>query len=136
MSNKIKKNLVLGATTLNRYIQENPNFVNDAKSFWLENKKLDNQLKAIESHNKNEINRITKKYELAKDALQFIFGQRQTALNRHYETLDIGLKTDDREMIMTSLRGISTMISQNPLESFAEFCEVWDNKDETLYLDF
>jgi len=46
------------------------------------------------------------------------------------------LQTNDRELIIASLRGISSIIEKNPLESFHEFVKVLDNKDETLLLDF
>ena len=43
---------------------------------------------------------------------------------------------DDRELIIVSLKGISSIVSQNPLESFAEFTKALDNEDEVLNLDF
>ena len=94
------------------------------------------QLKALEKQNDKEIRLMTMKYEQTREILQMVFGERQTALNAHYAALDDALKSDDREIILASLRGISSIVSQNPLESFSEFCKVWDNKDETLYLDF
>lgn len=133
---QIKKALIKGANTFNDFIKENPNFINEAKSFWIENKRLNNQLKLIESHNNREIYRISKKYKTVKHTLQFIFGERQTALNAHYAVLDKAIKSDDRELIIKSLQGISSIVSQHPLENFSEFRQIWDNTDETLYLDF
>lgn len=134
--NQMKKALIKVATNLNDFIKENPNFINDTKSFWIENKRLNNQLKLIESHNNREIYRISEKYETVKQTLQFIFGERQTALNAHYAVLDKAIKSDDRELIIKSLQGISSIVSQHPLENFSEFRQIWDNTDETLYLDF
>ena len=134
--NQMKKALIKVATNLNDFIKENPNFINDTKSFWIENKRLNNQLKLIESHNNREIYRISEKYETVKQTLQFIFGERQTALNAHYAVLDKAIKSDDRELIIKSLQGASSIVSQHPLENFSEFRQIWDNTDETLYLDF
>ena len=93
--NQMKKALIKVATNLNDFIKENPNFINDTKSFWIENKRLNNQLKLIESHNNREIYRISEKYETVKQTLQFIFGERQTALNAHYAVLDKAIKSDE-----------------------------------------
>ena len=71
-----------------------------------------------------------------RDVLTQIFAERSTALMAHYKTLDQALVSDDRELIIASLKGISSIVSQNPLESFAEFTKALDNDDEVLNLDF
>lgn len=141
MDNNAKRNGVQVAgikaiSSLKEWIDKNPDALTNLKELWTENKKMDYQLNALKIQNEKEIQLITKKYEQTREVLQMIFGERQTALNAHYATLDNALKNDDKETILASLRGISSIVSQNPLESFSEFCKVWDNKDETLYLDF
>jgi hypothetical protein len=79
---------------------------------------------------------MTMRYQLCRDVLSRVFSERQTALNAHYATLDKALGTNDRELIIASLKGISSIVETNPLESFKDFTKVLDNKDETLYLDF
>lgn len=118
------------------FVKEHPEFVSSIQSIWIENKRAAVQLEYIKSKNEIDILNIAKKYELMRDALVVLFGERQTALNAHYATLDQALNTNDREIILESLRGISTIVAQNPLESFSEFSKIWNDKDETLYLDF
>ena len=134
--NTLKKASLVVATRLENHLKDNPDALNKIQEAWREHNQMSFQLKALEKQNDKEIRLMTMKYEQTREILQMVFGERQTALNAHYAALDDALKSDDREIILASLRGISSIVSQNPLESFSEFCKVWDNKDETLYLDF
>lgn len=134
--NTLKKVYNVVSTKLDVILQENPDILNKIQETWTEHKRMSCHLKALEKQNDKEIRLMTMKYEQTREILQLVFGERQTALNAHYAALDDALKSDDREIILASLRGISSIVSQNPLESFSEFCKIWDNKDETLYLDF
>ena len=91
---------------------------------------------APEAFPKERIAEMTMRYQLCRDVLSQVFSERQTALNAHYATLDKALGANDRELIIASLKGISSIVETNPLESFKEFTKVLDNKEETLYLDF
>lgn len=122
--------------SLSLYIQNNPDIVKQAKETWSEQKRLNAELKSLEYQSKVKILEITKRYELCRDVLTHIFAERSTALLAHYNTLEKALSADDRELIIASLKGISTIVAQNPLESFAELAKVLDNDDEVLKLDF
>lgn len=132
-----KKALAInGLGSLKDYVRNNPEFVNRATEIWNENNKLSKQIKILEIHNEVQIIKITEKYKLYHDILTAIFSERQVALSAHYRTLEDALKNGDREIIIASLKGISSIVTQNPLESFAEFSKVLDNDNETLMLDF
>lgn len=94
------------------------------------------EIRKLELQNEVMIKGMTERYQLVRSVLSSIFAERQTALTAHYSTLDQALKNNDKELIIASLRGISTIVENNPLESFEKFTKVLDNKDETLYLDF
>ena len=71
-----------------------------------------------------------------KEVIQGTFGQREKGLQAHYQVLERALESNDREMIVASLKGISSIVVTNPLESFSNFIEAWNNKDKPLELDF
>ncbi len=134
--NNIKKTAISCIKNTIDFFKNNPDFISKVQDAWLENKRLSAQIKELEFQNNRTLSEITKKYELMKDILILVFGERQKALNSHYVILEKALSSDDRELVIASLKGISSIVTQNPLESFSEFSEIWDNKDETLYLDF
>ena len=123
------------AGSLSAYVRNNPEIVNRAADIWAENNRLSKEIKKLELQSAVQIQKITQRYELCRDVTQ-IFAERSTALMAHYKTLDQALVSDDRELIIASLKGISSIVSQNPLESFAEFTKALDNDDEVLNLDF
>lgn len=133
---EIKKTVLKVSTSLTNYIENNPECISKAMNIWSENRKISTELKKIELYNSKEILAIIHRYELFRDILTQIFAERQTALNYHYQALDKALHSEDRELIVESLRGISTIISKNPLENFVEFSKILENEDETLKLDF
>ena len=114
------------AGSLSTYVRNNPEIVNRATDIWAENNRLSKEIKKLELQNAVQIQKITQRYELCRDVLTQIFAERSTALMAHYKTLDQALASD----------GISSIVSQNPLESFAEFTKALDNEDEVLNLDF
>lgn len=123
-------------SSLSTYVRNNPDIVNRATDIWAENNRLSKEIRKLELESSVQIQKITQRYELCRDVLTQIFAERATALVAHYKTLDKALASDDRELIIASLKGISSIVSQNPLESFAEFTKALDNEDEVLNLDF
>lgn len=125
-----------GIIKLSNMLSEHKDLANKAFDVWEMNTKCKNEIMLLEQQSKERIVEMTQRYQLCRDVLAAVFSERQTALNAHYETLDKALQTDDKELIIASLRGISSIVEKNPLESFKEFSKVLDNKNETLFLDF
>ena len=134
-----KKLILQGANTvkeLSSALSTHKDLADKAVEVWRMNAQCQNDIKKLEVYSQIRIHEITAKYQLCRDVLSNIFAERQTALNAHYATLDQAMQSDDRELIIASLKGISSIVEKNPLESFKEFSRVFDNKDETLCLDF
>lgn len=140
LSNKEENKEVSKGSTMKmgivKILNDNPNIINKLTDTWAENRKLSKQIGLLKDNNKKQIHQITEKYQLCRDLLTSVFAERTLALKAHYNTLDKALASDDRELIIASLKGISTMISTNPLESFSIFSKTLDNHDEVLELDF
>ena len=134
-----KKMILNGADTARKIsiaFIEHKELANKVFEAWNMNSQCQKEIKELEIKSKARIDEITLKYQHCREILSMVFGERQTALNAHYATLDKALQNDDRELIIASLKGISSIVEKNPLESFKAFSRVFDNKDETLYLDF
>ena len=119
----------------NKIVDFGSNMGNSLIDIYKMNAEYNADIKKLEIQSRERIAEMTMRYQLCRDALTALFAERQTGLNAHYATLDRALQTNDRELIIASLRGISSIIEKNPLESFHEFVKVLDNKDETLLLD-
>jgi ERCC4-type nuclease len=117
-------------------LAKNKELFNQGVEIWKMNAQNKKEIKQIEEDTKKTITEITERYQTYRYALSCIFTQRQQGLNAHYAALDQALKNNDREIIITSLKGISSIIESNPLENFSQFSSIIENKDETLYLDF
>lgn len=133
---KFLENGLMTINQLSTTLSGHKDFVDKAMDVWRMNSQCRNQIKLLELQSRERIAEMTQRYQLCRDVLSAIFSERQTALNAHYATLDKALQSDDKDLIIASLEGISSIVEKNPLESFKEFTQVLDNKDETLYLDF
>ena len=133
---KMLENGLMTINQLSSTLSEHKELADKAFDVWKMNSQCRNQIKLLELQSKERIAEMTQRYQLCRDVLSAVFSERQTALNAHYATLDKALQSDDKELIIASLEGISSIVEKNPLESFKEFTKVLDNKDETLYLDF
>lgn len=107
-----------------------------ALEVWQESNRIEQNIAMIEAAKEVELQNIVAKFELCKEMLTQTFGQRQQGLNAHYQMLDKALGTNDREMIIVSLKGISSIVASNPLEDFSKFIEAWNDKSKPLELDF
>ncbi len=137
------KNEIIKSTTKDRLadvfidaISANPEYLNKLTDIWAENRRLDKQMQFLEMQNEKQILVITKRYEMFRDILTAVFSERQVALSAHYKTLDNALASNDKELIIASLKGISSIVEQNPLSSLAEFTKILDNENDVLELNF
>lgn len=121
---------------LSDYVQNNPEILSKLLKMYEENRTLSLEMRKLEIENDVQIEKIIKRYESFRYLLTLIFEERSKALFVHYQVLDKALFSNDRELIINSLRGISTIVTQNPLESFVEFSRILDDRDEILKLDF
>lgn len=75
------------------------------------------------------------KYKVCQQFLESTFGERNGALQKHYELMDKAIESGDRELILASLQGISNIVTKSPLDDLEQFFEVYNNPDLPL-LDF
>ena len=103
---------------------------------WQESRRIDQNIATINAAKEVELQKIAAKFTLCREALAQRFGERHQGLTAHYRVLENAIKSNDREMIISSLRGISNIVASNPLEDFTAFMGIMDDEKKILELDF
>lgn len=103
---------------------------------WKYSKIVEQNVAQIQGATAIELAKISAKFQNQQTALMGIFGQRQQGLSAQFTTLEKALQENDRELIIESLRGISTIVTSNPLEDFEKLAKAWEDKSKPLELDF
>lgn len=110
--------------------------MNNLVNVYQRSKEISRDINLIQASKEIELKRLASQYELCREVIQGTFGQRQEGLMAHYRVLEKALESDDREMIVAALKGISSIVISNPLESYSKFLEAWNDKSKPLELDF
>lgn len=97
--------------------------------------KAEQRTKQIEAWGKVEMARTIAKFKTAQDFMEKTFGERDKALGKHYELLDKAVASGDRDLILASLHGISSIVTKSPLDDFNKFVDLYNDTSQTL-LDF
>ncbi len=103
---------------------------------YMESKRINANIKTLRLQTNAIINIHAKHIAAARECLVTVFAERSGALNKHYEVLSRALQTDDRELILASLQGISSIVTANPLDKIAKYVQALQNPKEPLFLDF
>ena len=91
--------------------------------------------KQMQAWSKVEIAKTIAKFKTAQAFMEGTFGERDKALTKHYDLLDKAVASNDRDMILASLHGISSIVTKSPLEDFQKFVNLYNDTSQQL-LDF
>ncbi|MBD5192172.1 MAG: enoyl-CoA hydratase/isomerase family protein [Barnesiella sp.] len=103
---------------------------------YLESKKINANIEALRTTTSAVVSMHAAQLANARECLTMVFAERSTALNKHYDVLERALKSDDRELIIASLQGISSIVVANPLDKVGEYIRALNNPKVPLQLDF
>ena len=112
--------------------------LNKGLDVWHTSMIVEQNIAAINSQTTVQLAEIAARYTTIQQALMSMYGERHGALQKHYDALDKALASNDRDLIIVSLKGVSSIVVSNPFEDFAKFMDAWENnsKDKPLELDF
>lgn len=91
--------------------------------------------KQVQAWGQVEMAKTVAKFKTAQDFMEKTFGERDKALSKHYNLLDDAVKSNDRELILAALHGISSIVTKSPLDDFEKFVELYNDTSQPL-LDF
>lgn len=119
------------ADSIGRTLDSASNIANMYKECVLAEEKT----KQVQAWGQVEIAKTVAKFKTAQDFMEKTFGERDKALSKHYDLLDDAVKSNDREMILAALHGISSIVTKSPLDDFDKFVELYNDTSQPL-LDF
>lgn len=112
--------------------------INKALDVWHTSMIVEQNIATINAQTTVQLAEIAGRYTTMQQALMTMYGERHGALQKHYDVLEKALVSNDRELIIASLKGVSSIVVSNPYADFAKFMDAWNNnsKDNPLELDF
>lgn len=103
---------------------------------YLECKRINANIKALRIQTKKELEMHAKTFQFYEKYLTRVFAERGQALSQHYRVLDRALSSNDREVIISCLQGIASIVTKNPLEDLANIARSLTDRSRPLELDF
>lgn len=94
---------------------------------------LEAQTQQVKTWGDVKMTEIIAKFKSTQDFLQKNFGQRDRALNKIYGQLDRAVESNDREMIIEALHGISSIVTKSPLEDFDKFVAMYNDTSKPIF---
>lgn len=91
--------------------------------------------KQIEAVTQVKLAQTIAKFKTCQDVITKTFAERDKGLQKFYDTLDKGVESGDRELILAAMSNISNVITTSPLADIQALCKRFDDPDDSL-LDF
>jgi hypothetical protein len=85
--------------------------------------------------NQERIIKTLAQFKQNQELIERIFGERDRALSKYYQTLDAALLSNDRELIIASMQEISKVVTTSPLAEIERLSKIYDDTSQPL-LDF
>jgi hypothetical protein len=87
----------------------------------------------IESNTRLLALKIEKNYDIYNSVFGAIFSERKEAINKYFEVIDQGLKTNNNELISTGVHGLGAIVTVSPFASLRDLSDLL-NSDEIIEL--
>lgn len=103
---------------------------------YIESKRINANIKALRIQTNAVVQMHANSIIASREIVTKVFAERSLSLNKHYEVLDKALKSNDRDLIIASLQGISSIVVANPIEQIGEYLRMLQDSGTRLKLDF
>lgn len=127
---------------INNFITAANDFCNQANvgiehitQVYQQSMQLKRDVAAINAWTDVELAKIAAKYKSCETFLNKTFGEREKTLNKLYDQLDKAIESNDRELIIMAMKGMSDIVTSSPLSDFEKFVDLYNNASKPL-LDF
>lgn len=104
-------------------------------SMYRDCKLVEAQTDQVKAWSDVQITQTIAKYKTCQETLSKAFGEREDALNKYYSVLDNAIASNDRGLIIETLRCIGGIVTKSPLEEIQRMLAIYDDKSQPL-LDF
>lgn len=114
---------------------ESAGLLQNAMSLYKECSELEAKTEQIRLMTQVQLANIAARYQSCHEFLAYTFGERDKALEKHYDLLDQAMSNGDKDLVVEALRGISGIVTKSPLEDFEKFAKIFEDTSKPL-LDF
>jgi len=95
-------------------------FINQLQDAYITHRQTEVQIKTIEAQREVLITEIQHRYDLYHKVFDNIFDERKMAINKSFEIIDEGLKSNDRELVNIGMQGLSKVVSSSPFANIEQ----------------
>jgi len=73
------------------------------------------------------ITEMQMRYGLIHKALGAVFAERREALDRHFEIIERGMESEDRQLVVAGLNGVANIVSSSPFSDLDKLGRLLDS---------
>jgi hypothetical protein len=102
-------------------------FFDNLVSAFREEQKTQRDLAQIGAKRDLLIAEVTRRFELYQSVFDNIFAERKDAVDKHFELVERGIATNNKELIVHGLQGISTIVASSPFANIQELSKLMES---------
>ena len=121
--------------TVNNMVNAASNLANNIVDVYAQCKEAEERSERMRVWGQVKMAETVAKFKSCQMFLDRVFGERDAALGKHYDLLDKAVATNDKDLIIAAIKGISTIVTKSPLEDLEAFAKVFNDESQPL-LDF
>lgn len=118
--------------TVNNMVNAASNLANNIADVYARCKEAEERSEQMRVWGTLKMQETVTKFKLCQDFLDRTFGERETALGKHYDLLDKAVAANDKDLIIAAIKGISTIVTKSPLEDLEAFAKVFNDESQPL----
>ncbi len=121
--------------TVNNMVNAASNLANNIVDVYAQCKEAEERSERMRVWGQVNMAETVAKFKSCQMFLDRVFGERDAALSKHYDLLDKAVASNDKDLIIAAIKGISTIVTKSPLEDLEAFAKVFNDESQPL-LDF
>ncbi|MFW9604165.1 MAG: hypothetical protein ACMV0F_04360 [Trichlorobacter sp.] len=92
-----------------------------------ENQQTEREIARIEAAKEILITNIKEKYGFYREVFDQIFTERKAIMNKHFDIIDHGISTNNRDLVLCGLQGLGQLVSTSPFSDISNLSKMLEN---------
>lgn len=129
-SNKAIQGDVVGAVgSIGKYMPAADvlSFLNNLVAAFREEQQNQRDLAEIGARRDLLIAEVTRRYDLYQSVFNQVFAERRDAVDRYFEIVERGITTNNKELIINGLQGVSGIVASSPFANIQELAKMMES---------
>ena len=89
--------------------------------------KSEEAIARLETAREVAILEITRKYDLLHEVFEEVFSDRRDAISKHFDIVEKGIQSDNRDLILGGLKGLAEIVSSSPFANVQELARLLES---------